>query len=203
MSALELSDMQIEAMKEVGNIGAGHAATALSDMLGQPVQIGTPTVEILPFSSLAGHISREDRRVSTVHFHVNVNGEAPCQIVVLFDEAQALSFVSIFTGMTAEDGGEMFATVVESTIKEVGNIIGGAYLTALTSLTGITLIASVPTLSTGTAQSAFLELMTVPADQEVFYVQTGFEKDQPVIAGEFILIPEPESIAPLLSVFGL
>ncbi len=203
MSALELSEMQIEAMKEVGNIGAGHAATALSDMLGQPVQIGTPKVEILPFAGLAGHISKDNRRVSTVHFHVNVNGEAPCQIVVLFDEEQALSFVSIFTGMTAEDGGEMFATVVESTIKEVGNIIGGAYLTALTSLTGINLIPSVPSVSTGTVTDTFLALMSVPPDQDVFYVQTGFEKDQPLIMGEFVLIPEPESIAPLLSVFGL
>jgi chemotaxis protein CheC len=201
MSALELSEMQIEAMKEVGNIGAGHAATALSDMLGQPVQIGTPKVEILPFSGLAHHISSTERAVSTVHF--TVGGEAPCQIVVLFDEQQALSFVSIFTGMTAEDGGDMFASVVESTIKEVGNIIGGAYLTALTSLTGISLIPSVPSVSTGTIESTFLALLNVPPDQEVFYVQTGFEKDQPIIKGEFVLIPEPESIGPLLSVFGL
>jgi chemotaxis protein CheC len=199
MAALELSEMQMEAMKEVGNIGAGHAATALSDMLNEPVQIGTPTVEILPFSGLADRVSSDGRVVSAVHMYVH--GEAPCQIVVLFDKDQALSFVKIFTGMSSED--EMFDSIVESTIKEVGNIIGGAYLTALTELTGITLIASVPTLSTGTAQSAFLELMSVPADQDVFYVQTGFEKERPVITGEFILIPEPESIAPLLSVFGL
>jgi chemotaxis protein CheC len=202
MAALDLSEMQIEAMKEVGNIGAGHAATALSEMLNEPVQIGTPTVEILAFAGLADRVAKPGRLVSAIHMNVNVGGEAPCQIVVLFDEQQALSFVSIFTGMEP-DGSEMFASILESTIKEVGNIIGGAYLTALTSLTGINLIPSVPTLSTGTAQSAFLALMDVPPDQDVFYVQTGFEKDRPVIAGEFILIPEPESIGPLLSVFGL
>jgi chemotaxis protein CheC len=202
MAALELSEMQIEAMKEVGNIGAGHAATALSDMLQVPVQIGTPKVEILAFSGLASRVSQPGRTVSAVHMGVNVNGEAPCQIVVLFEEQQALSFVKIFTGMEPDDDG-VFASIVESTIKEVGNIIGGAYLTALTTLTGINLIPSVPMLSTGSAENAFLALMDVPADQDVFYVQTGFEKDQPVIAGEFILIPEPESIGPLLSVFGL
>jgi chemotaxis protein CheC len=197
MAALDLSEMQIEAMKEVGNIGAGHAATALSDMLNEPVAIGTPSVEILPFSQLASRVSRKGHPVSAVHMHVH--GEAPCQIVVLFEKEQAISFVSIFTGA----GGDVADEIVESTIKEVGNIIGGAYLTALTSLTGITLIASVPTLSTGTAEDAFLALMDVPADQDVFYVQTGFEKDRPVISGEFILIPEPASIGPLLSVFGL
>jgi chemotaxis protein CheC len=199
MSALELTEMQMEAMKEVGNIGAGHAATALSEMLNEPVQIGTPTVEILPFSGLAQRVSRPGKVISAVHMHVH--GDAPCQIVVLFDEAQALGFVSIFTGMTSDD--ELFDSIVESTIKEVGNIIGGAYLTALTTLTGVSLIPSVPTVSTGSAESAFLALMDVPADQDVFYVQTGFEKDKPVIAGEFILIPEPASIGPLLSVFGL
>ena len=197
MAALELSEMQIEAMKEVGNIGAGHAATALSEMLNEPVQIGTPSVEILPFSGLAERVAGSGRAVSAVHMHVH--GEAPCQIVVLFDKDQALGFVSIFLGRSES----VFDAIVESTIKEVGNIIGGAYLTALTSLTNITLIASVPTLSTGTAESAFLALMNVPADQDVFYVQTRFEKEQPVIKGEFILIPEPESIGPLLSVFGL
>jgi len=200
MAALDLSDMQIEAMKEVGNIGAGHAATALSEMLNEPVQIGTPTVEILPFSGLANRISEPGRRVSAVH--MGVCGDAPCQIVVLFDEAQALSFVSIFTGMEPDDS-ELFQSILESTIKEVGNIIGGAYLTALTTLTGVNLIPTVPTVSTGSVASAFIALMSVPPDQDVFYVQTGFEKDRPVIAGEFILIPEPESIGPLLSVFGL
>ncbi len=200
MAALDLSEMQIEAMKEVGNIGAGHAATALSEMLNQTVQIGTPTVEILPFCGLATRVSAEGRLVSVVHMHVH--GDAPCQIVVLFDKAQAISFTSIFTGISPADDAT-FDALAESTIKEVGNIIGGAYLTALTSLTGITLIASVPTLSTGSAQDAFLALMDVPGDQDVFYVQTGFEKDQPVIGGEFILIPEAASIGPLLSVFGL
>jgi chemotaxis protein CheC len=199
MAALELNEMQMEAMKEVGNIGAGHAATALSEMLNQPVQIGTPTVEILPFKHLAERVSRQNGLVSAVHMYVH--GEAPCQIVVLFEKEQALSFVSIFMGLTP--GEEIPASVLESTVKEVGNIIGGAYLTALTSLTGVTLVASVPTLSTGTAQSAFIALLDVPADQDVFYVQTGFEKERPVISGEFILIPEAESIAPLLSVFGL
>jgi chemotaxis protein CheC len=200
MAALELSEIQIEAMKEVGNIGAGHAATALSEMLNEPVQIGTPSVEILPFANLAGRLSRNGRIVSAVHMHVH--GEAPCQIVVLFDKAQALGFVSIFTGLTSGDEG-ISDPIIESTIKEVANIIGGAYLTALTELTGITLIPSVPTFSTGTTESAFLELLDVPGDQDVFYVHTGFEKGRPLIAGEFILIPEKESIGPLLSVFGL
>jgi chemotaxis protein CheC len=200
MSSLDLSEMQIEALKEVGNIGAGHAATALSEMLNEPVQIGTPSVEILPFSGLAARVSQPGRKVSAVHMHVH--GEAPGQIVVLFDEENALGFVSIFTGLTDPDE-KPSEQVVESTIKEVGNIIAGAYLTALTELTGVTLIASVPSISTGTAESAFLALMNVPGDQEVFYVQTGFEKDRPVIAGEFILIPEHGSVAALLSVFGL
>jgi chemotaxis protein CheC len=199
MASLVLSEMQIEAMKEVGNIGAGHAATALSEMLDHPVQIGTPTVEILRFADLASRVSRPDRVVSAVHFHVF--GDAPAQIVVLFDESQARSFVNIFMGHDGDDG--VSIEIVESTIKEVGNIIGGAYLTALTSLTGITLIPSVPTVSTGSAESAFLALMDVPPDQDVFYVQTGFEKERPVISGEFILIPDPASIGPLLSVFGL
>jgi chemotaxis protein CheC len=200
MAALELSEMQIEALKEVGNIGAGHAATALSSMLNEQVQIGTPSVEILPFANLAARVSRHGRIVSAVHMHVH--GQAPCQIVVLFDKAQALGFVSIFTGLTSGDEG-ISDPIIESTIKEVANIIGGAYLTALTELTGMSLIASVPAFSTGTTENAFLELLDVPGDQEVFYVQTGFENGRPVIAGEFILIPEKESIGPLLSVFGL
>jgi chemotaxis protein CheC len=200
MTTLHLSSVQIEAMKEVANIGAGHAATALSEMLNEPIHIGIPSAEILTLANLAERLSLHGHLVNAVH--IQVLGEAPCRIVVLFEKAQALGFVSIFMGLTPDDE-SIPAPIIESTIKEVANIIGGSYLTALTELTGIVLVGSVPSFSSGTTKNAFLDLRDVPGDQEVLYVQTSLNKGGSLISGEVILIPENKSIDPLLSVFGL
>ena len=96
-----------------------------------------------------------------------------------------------------------FDSIVDSTLKELGNIIAGSYLTALISLTGINLLPSVPTLSYGTIQAAFRTLMSILPDQDVFLIESQFLDKNRAVSGQFILIPETGSLEPLLSVFGV
>ena len=200
MSVLELSDLQRDALKEVGNIGAGHAATALSQMLNTTVRISEPSIEIVRFADLTTRVGHSDMPVCAIH--MGVLGDAPGQIVVLFDRAQALGFVSTFISRIAGDM-PLFDSIVDSTLKEIGNIIAGAYLTALMSLTGTNLLPSIPSLSSGTVKATFEAITTIPPDQQVFLIESGFLEDGPAVSGQFILIPETGSLEPLLSVFGV
>ncbi|MEA2667000.1 MAG: chemotaxis protein CheC, partial [Candidatus Eremiobacteraeota bacterium] len=134
--------------------------------------------------------------------HMSVLGDAPGQIVVLFDRAQAMGFVSTFISRIA---GEMplFDSIVDSTLKEIGNIIAGAYLTALMSLTGTNLLPSIPSLSSGTVKATFEAITSIPPDQQVFLIESGFHENGPAVSGQFILMPDAGSLAPLFSAFGL
>ncbi len=200
MSVLELSDLQRDALKEVGNIGAGHAATALSQMLNTTVRISEPSIEIVRFGELTTRVGSGDAPVCAIH--MGVLGDAPGQIVVLFDRAQAMGFVSTFISRIAGDM-PLFDSIVDSTLKEIGNIIAGAYLTALMSLTGTNLLPSIPSLSSGTVRATFEAMTTIPPEQHVFLVESGFIENGPAVSGQFILMPDAGSLAPLFSAFGL
>lgn len=200
MASLVLSELQRDALKEVGNIGAGHAATALSQLLNTTVKLSEPTIEVLKFRDLSSRVGYADRSVAALHMYVR--GEAPAQMVVLFDREQALEFVNVFIKRIIGDI-QIFDSIVDSTLKELGNILAGAYLTALVSLTGINLLPSVPTLSYGTIQAAFRSLMSILPDQDVFLIESQFLDKDRAVSGQFILIPETGSLEPLLSVFGV
>jgi chemotaxis protein CheC len=199
-STLTLSELQRDALKEVGNIGAGHAATALSQLLNATVKLSEPTIDVLKYRDLATRVGYRDRSVAALHMYVR--GEAPGQMIVLFDRDQALDFVNVFIKRIIGDI-QIFDSIVDSTLKELGNIIAGSYLTALISLTGVNLLPSVPTLSYGTVHAAFRTLMSILPDQDVFLIESQFLDKQKAVSGQFILIPETGSLEPLLSVFGV
>ena len=198
--SLTLSELQRDALKEVGNIGAGHAATALSQLLNTTVKLAEPTIDVLKFRDLSNRIGHPDRSVAALHMYIR--GEAPGQMVVLFDRDQAQEFVNRFIKRIIGDI-QIFDSIIDSTLKELGNIIAGSYLTALISLTGINLLPSVPTLSYGTIQAAFRTLMSILPDQDVFLIESQFLDKDKAVSGQFILIPETGSLQPLLSVFGV
>lgn len=198
--SLKLNDLQKDALKEVGNIGAGHAATALSQLLNAKVNLSEPRIDIIKFRDLASRVGHEDRMVAALHMYIR--GESPGQIVVLFDRDQAVDFVSTFLKRVIGDI-QIFDSISDSTLKEIGNIIAGSYLSAINDLTGQNVLPSVPTLSYGTVQAAFRTLMSILPDQDVFLIESSFLGKEKAVAGQFILIPETGSIGPLLSVFGV
>jgi chemotaxis protein CheC len=200
MGSLTLSELQRDALKEVGNIGAGHAATALSQLLNTTVRLSEPTIEVLQYRDLATKIGYADRTIAAVHMYVR--GDAPGHMLVLFDREQALEFVNVFIKRII-GGVQIFDSIVDSTLKELGNIIAGSYLTALISLTGMNLLPSVPALSYGTIQTAFRSLMSIVPDQDVFLIESQFLDNDRAVSGQFILIPETGSLEPLFAVFGV
>lgn len=200
MDLLELNDLQRDALKEVGNIGAGHAATALSQMLNTTVRISEPKIEILKFEELPERLGHGHRPVAAVH--MKVLGDAPGQMIVVFDRAQALGFADMFVRRIVGDI-KLFDSIIDSTLREIGNIIAGAYLTALMTLTGTNLLPSIPTLSTGTVDATISSLVDIPPDQDVFFVESAFLENGPTVSGQFILIPSAGSLQPLFAAFGL
>ena len=198
--SLNLSDLQKDALKEVGNIGAGHAATALSQLLNAKINLSEPRIDVIKFRDLASRVGHENRTVAALHMYVR--GEAPGQMIVVFDREQALEFVSAFLKRVIGDI-QIFDSIADSTLKELGNIIAGSYLTAIIQLTNINLLPSVPTLSYGTIQAAFRTLMSILPDQDVFLIESAFLDKEKAVAGQFMLIPETGSLGPLLSVFGV
>lgn len=195
-----LNELQQDALKEIGNIGAGHAATALSQLLSAKIGLVEPRIDVIKFGELAEKVGRSNRDMAILR--MEVRGEGPGHIAVLFDREQATEFVRRFIRRVIGDI-TIFDSIGESTLKELGNIVAGSYLTAIVQLTGVRLDPSVPVLTYGTVQTAFKDLATIQPDRPVFFVESVFLDNDVTIGGEFIFIPEYGSLTPLLSVFGV
>ena len=200
MIAVSLSDLQKDALKEVGNIGAGHAATSLSQLLNTTIALSEPSIDVIKFRDLSTRVGYENRVVAALHMYIR--GEAPGQMIVLFDREHALDYVNSFIARIIGDI-RIFDSIVDTTLKELGNIMAGAYLTALSSLTAVHLVPSTPTLSYGTVHAAFRSLLSILPDAEVFLIESSFLDKERGVSGRFILIPETGSLHALLAAFGV
>ena len=196
---MQLTELQIDALKEMANIGAGHAATALSQLLNTTIKLLAPKAEIIRFGELHARVA-EDRAYAVMH--VFVRGDVPGHLVVLFDNRDAKDFVRMFLRRVSSEF-QIFDSIVDSTLKELGNIVAASYLGAIVQLTGANMLPSIPTLSYGTLETLFEGLLPVVAEHEVFFVESTFVDRGAKVSGHVVFVPEAGSLAPLLAAFGV
>lgn len=197
--ALQLTDLQIDALKEIANIGAGHAATALSQMLDSTIKLETPKAELLGYTDLGSRFSESE--IFAV-LHVYVRGDIPGHLVVLFDQHDALAFVRLFLRRVGGDL-QIFDAIVETTLKELANIVASSYLSALIRLTDANMLPSIPVISYGSMRATFEALMPMAPHREIFFVQSTFLDRGAKMSGRVMFIPDTGSLEPLLAAFGV
>ena len=200
----DLQELQLDALREVANIGAGHAATALSQMTNHTIMIAVPEVNVRPLEEVTDMVGRPDEVVAAVLMHMM--GDLTGRTLVLFPEGSARTLCDILFRRSAGTTGE-FGAMEQSGLKEVGNILGGAYLNALSDFLGLLLLMSVPGLAmdvtAAVLKSTFLEFQE---DRDsVFVVETVFNMDQVDhdLHGHFLLVPDEASIDVLLRAIRL
>ncbi len=136
-----LSDEQIDALKEVGTIGAGHAANALSQLAGRKIIISVPEVKVISLKEVVELVGPPENLAAVVY--MNLMGDTQGKSLLIFSKRSAFNLVDIL--MKRPAGQTKFLREIDcSAIKEVGNILAGAFLTTLADFLNITLIPSVP-----------------------------------------------------------
>jgi chemotaxis protein CheC len=195
----DLKESQLDAMREVANIGAGHAATALSQMTNRTIMITVPRVKIRPLEDAGDILGPPDQVVASVLMHMM--GDLTGRAMLLFPEPAALILCDYLfrreRGTTTA-----FGEMEQSSLKEAGNILASAYLNALSDFMGMMLVPSVPSLvidlSGAILTSAHLNF---GHDREyALCVETSFRSEGSTesMAGHFLLLPD---LASLQSIF--
>ncbi len=197
----DLSHFQLDVLKEVGNIGAGHAATALSQILLEKVEMTVPHVSLIPLNQVDQVMGGPEQVV--VGIYMRVFGDAPGKIILLFSEAEALSLAELVIRNNL--GAQAEIDFRESALKEIANIMTGAYLYALTRLTGFNLLPSVPALANDMVgaiiNTALLDLGAV--GDYALLIETQFSLISRKINGHFFLIPDPGALEMILNSLGV
>ncbi len=197
----QIDSMQFDVLKEIGNIGAGNATTALSTMINGKVDMNVPNVALLEFKDLPDMVGGAENIV--VGILITLEGEINGMMMFMMEQKSAYHLVNLLMGKSTED--EVFTEMEYSALKEIGNIIAGAYLSSLSTLINIRIDASVPYMSIDMAGA----ILSVPAIEfgkvgdKALIIETQFSKDDSDVNGYFILIPTLESYSVILSSLGL
>jgi chemotaxis protein CheC len=199
----KIDNMQYDVLREIGNIGAGNATTALSQMINSKVDMKVPKVELLEFKELSDIVGGAENIVVGILF--TLEGQIDGMMMFMMDKPAARHLVNLLLGGADEDSDEMFTEMELSALNEIGNIIAGAYLSSLSMLTNITIVSSVPYMAIDMAGA----ILSVPAIEfgkigdKALLIETEFRDQIRAVNGYFILIPTLESYGAILSSLGL
>ena len=199
MDYLNYSPLQLDALREVGNIGAGNAATALSQLINEKVSITVPSVNIIRINDI---MDNRDGEQLTIGVIVRVLGDVPGNILFLFNNDSAMITIKNLTGQKEEILSEMGNSV----LCEIVNIIASSYLTAISKLTNLVMLTSVPAitldmfsaiLSTTFIESGQFDDYVIDIKTEM-YNEISYE-----LPGHFYFIPMPGSLEKILNALGI
>lgn len=205
MSKIDLNNMDgmyFDILSEIGNIGAGNATTALAQLLNTKVDMKVPKVELLEFSQVGETMGGEEQLMAGIY--QIVEGDISGSIMFLLEEKSAITLISKLMGSPEVDNAAEFGEMELSALKEIGNIITGSYLSSLSMLTNLKIIASIPAISIDMCGS----ILSVPAIEfgevgdKMLLIQTEFSDDMK-LTGFFILVPDLESYDKILSSLGM
>ena len=204
MSKMTLEDVNnqyLDVLRELGNIGAGNATSAIANMLGMKIDMNVPNIRLMEVSMLGRAVGEEDRR--SIGIFLEVENDIDGSMMFLLDIPSARYLVNKL--MMQDVGDDVpFGEMELSALKEIGNIIAGSYLSALSSLTNLAIVPSVPYIAVDMAAS----ILSVPAIEfgqygdNALLIQTEICADV-MINGYFILMPEQDSYEQILQSLGI
>ena len=199
---LNESGQYFDVLKEIGNIGAGNATTALAQMLQCKVDMKVPQVKLLDFCDAGAAIGGEEQIMAGVY--LLVEGDITGSMMFLLEEKAAHALVAKLMQMPTPEMLGSFSDIELSALKEIGNIIVASYLNSLSALTNLKIMPSVPDLSIDMAGA----ILSVPAIEfgeigdKILMIQTKFTDDMD-LDGYFILIPDVESYNKIFTTLGM
>ncbi|WLD95176.1 chemotaxis protein CheC [Alkalihalobacillus sp. AL-G] len=203
----QLTDFQKDVLKEIGNIGAGNAATALSRLVQKSVDMEVPSVKLIPFNEVTDMIGGAELVVAATF--LRVTGDAPGNMFFILPLDEAVHLIKQLTG----DESITEESIVQSelpcsALQETGNILAGSYLSSFSDFTGLQLVPSVPYLTVDMAAAILsqgLFEMSQVSDYAIIidtqlkdsvHINTG-------VKGHFLLLPDPESFQKIFHSLGV
>ncbi|MGQ0505393.1 MAG: chemotaxis protein CheC [Myxococcaceae bacterium] len=196
------TDLQLDALREVANVGCGHAANALSQLVGgRKVQLDVPRVMVMPVADMSRLVGGPDARV--VAAVLRMEGELGGQLLLILPDQDAHRLTSMLLNQPST--GEL-SEVERSAIGEVANIVASACLNAIAGLTGMRLLPSTPELVHDTAGIVMDEAFDKTESQTGLVVVLEarfFTSATPLIDGQMLVLPERSSLKKLLEKLGV
>jgi len=198
----DLNNIQLDVLREIGNIGAGNAVTALAKLLNRKVDMEVPRVKILEFQEVSEMLGGAELPV--VGILLKITGDLTGKIMFILQQKAAAMLVNMLMNRPLDTEPE-FNDMDISALKEIGNILAGSYLSALSGLTNLKILPTIPDLAIDMAGA----IISVPAIEfgkvgdTVLYIETEFCEGNEKVVGDFFLVPDYNTFDVLMKALGV
>jgi chemotaxis protein CheC len=200
MSNIVLSSFEKDIHGEIGNMCVGNATTALARILGKRIDLSLPGVAVINVNELHKYL-RVDPEEPILGIHMQIYGGVKGNALMIFPRKDAFRLVDVLIGPLNNES-DNFTEIGISAIKEVGNIVVSAYLSALSAFTGIAAFPSTVTLSSGATKTiinlAFSGIRGANESEETILVEAVFKESKRNLDGNFFIIFDAASIHDIL-----
>lgn len=196
----ELNDEQFDVLREIANIGAGNAATSLSKLLNQKIDLFVPSADFIPFENVTDFLGGEDQEVFAVF--IRLLGRIEGNLLLFLTEESAVKLLTDTTHFNRDNG---FSDYDLSVLKEIGNILSGAYVTALSDMTDLEIHLTPPQLQKDIS-GAVLDIALIEygeVSDGAILLNTSFMQGDKKIEGIFAFLPSPNSLSNLFEALGV
>lgn len=203
-----ITSWHLDVLKEIGNIGAAHAATSLSSLLGKKVDMKVPKVEMVSFDDMMDLAGGPENVVTGIY--LRIEGDITGSMFFILPIEQSNRFIrSLIKDKTFDFQQPPVSELGISAMQELGNILSGSYLSALSDFTGLKIYPTVPALSVdmvGAIISVGLVELSHISDF-VIVIDTAILEDDMLgsesVKGHFFLLPDPESFETIFKSLGV
>ena len=207
MSIDGMTSESLDVLREIGNIGAGNAVTALASLLGREVDMSVPVAQVVDFNEITNIMNGPETFIAGVL--VDMTGDLTGYILLVLEITNAYELVSMVLGderPAPEDiSADAFGEMELSALTEIANILIGSYLSSLCTLTNLNIQPSVPAIAMDML-GAIMSIVAIQYGQigdSVLLLSTKFTEMDKEIAGNFFLIPDYDSYEKLMNSLGI
>ncbi len=196
-----LKDLELDALKEIANIGAAHSATAVSQLIGARVDINVPSVSVIRAQDLPDPLGGPEKVVAGIYFRIF--GDAPGKLLICLPEESVAPLVGMMMGQEPA-AGQALDDMQQSALKEMGNILCSSYLNALARFLEMQLLPSVPALAIDMVSSLLSTVLAEVAEQQpqALLVETQMSSPGRPLKMHLFLLPDEGALAAMLRALG-
>lgn len=198
----QLNEMHLDVLKEIGNIGAGNAATSLSQMLNTAVDMTVPTVRILDINDAATALGGPENAV--VGILTKLYGDIEGIMMFIIEQEFAKTALHALLGEESIQY-EKMSEIELSAISEIGNIMISAYTGSISTLSSLNIKTSVPAVTVDMVGA----ILSVPAiemssvSDKIIFIQDDFLSQKDDVSANMLLVPSMESLSKLMKQLGI
>jgi len=203
MNFENINDLHKDVLREIGNIGAGNAATSLSAILNKKVNMDVPEISVLPFNKVVDIMGGADNYVAGCF--LEISGEAPMSLLFVIPKESINLFITVLLGLPPMEDNQELDEMSISALKEITNILAGSYLTALNGFTQIVFDTSVPAFAydmAGAILGNALYLLGNVSDSALV-IKSLFKEEDKEVDSHLFLLPEPGTLEAIFEKLGV